>query len=1160
MARVTVVRLTEAAERSFARHETFHPRYSWFRKAVTSVADDGGVFNRGNATTEIGVGKNMVRAIRFWGLAAKLITPDERNSSSGRTSEYARTRRGEALFGKGGGWDPYMEDPGTLWLLHWLLLAPKCKLPVWWLAFNEFSAVEFPEPGLESAVSTLLDTAPDWPRPHPTSIRKDVSALLRTYAPAENKRRARIDDMLDCPLRELNLLNRSPATGRFRFTLGTKSTLPSAVAAYAVLDYIDRAGVRGSTITFDRLAREPGSPGRAFKLNEPELLEAVKPALESEVALGLAAPTGAVQLTWSQTPAMIATRILDRYYKPAAPMGQMICAGFEGDLPFYEKQPDGNRMTVVADQSTVESDARAGRRATALPPDRYASDTVRSAATEQSTLAHSDLSPPSAGQPTVKLAEGIAVQARFARSASLERDVSRPEPLDGYIVTARALDVVERVAETAATGSAGGAWSLTGPYGSGKSSLALLLDAAFGERSELRHTALQLVKEVAPDAEDLIREAHRRHGTTSVGFHRGLVTADREPLNHTILRALHTAVVRSHGKIPPIGKFRAAAALRCALKDVESKDPRRVGPSPAALVDVASCLAENAPLLLVVDEFGKNLEAVGDCGDTDPYLLQRLAEAGQGSGLPIFLLTLQHLSFEDHLAEADRAQRREWAKVQGRFEDVAFTESAGQTRSLIGTVFNVHDRSLRSRIHRWATIQATKMQALGISDLADPDMMASCYPLHPLSTLVLPELCNRYGQHERTLFSLLAGRHAASVSSFLTETDLSYGIDMPTLGLDRVYDYFVGSSALQIGSPIMSSRWTEIATRLRDAHGLTPTQTRLAKSVAVLNLVSTTGTVRASRSILELTDSAADAALVELEEAGIITYRSFADEYRIWQGTDADIRSLLEMSRHRVGKQPLAEVLAQVDRPRPVIAARHSAKHDVLRVFRRRYASPGEQVKPLGIFSRYDGEVLLVAGSDTQIPALEKPWAAVKPIVAAIPCDITALDAAARETAAVQAALEDASIADDWVARRELDERLAQSRVTLEQTLADTFGSESCRWLLLGGIRTVNGAQDGVDDESRDASGAEPYVLFESGIADDTASQDESGDSSNSTASGCARGLSGGLGSSAAVQGRRSRLSAHTAGTQRDAQSRRIDISRSESPRIAFESHDRARL
>ena len=333
---------------------------------------------------------------------------------------------------------------------------------------------------------------------------------------------------------------------------------------------------------------------------------------------------------------------------------------------------------------------------------------------------------------------------------------------------------------------------------------------------------------------------------------------------------------------------------------------------------------------------------------------------------------------------------------------------------------------------------------------------------------------------------------------------------------------------------------------------------RLAKSVAVLNLVSTTGTVRASRRILELVDITADTVLAQLEEAGIITYRGFADEYRIWQGTDADIRSLLETSRQRVGKQPLAEVLAQADRPQPVVAARHSTENDVLRVFRRRYASPGEQVKPLDIFSRYDGEVLLVAGSGSQTagsgaqtPAIETPWAAVKPIVAAIPSDVTALDSAARETAAVQVALGDTSVADDWVAQRELNERLAQTRATLDQALAETFGSESCRWLLLGGAHTGSSAQDAADaaheitpppppsgsisltdtdikhrtdddsqhadgnnSESRDTGSAEGYVLLGTGIAADSTSQRENRDDPDSVASSSLRGLDGGLGSS----------------------------------------------
>ena len=647
------------------------------------------------------------------------------------------------------------------------------------------------------------------------------------------------------------------------------------------------------------------------------------------------------------------------------------------------------------------------------------------------------------------LAESVSVAGRFARSANLERDATRTEPLDGYVVTARALDVVERIARTAASGPAGGAWSLTGPYGSGKSSLALLIDAAFGNSPQTRHIALNLVDKTSPTVGNLVREAHRRYGTGNVGFCSGLVTAEREPLSHTILRALHTAVVRRYGKVPSVSAFGAAAALREALEDATNEDPRRSGPSPAALIEIARCLAGEAPLLLIIDEFGKNLEAFRDGADADPYLLQQLAEAGQsGAGLPIFVLTLQHLSFEDYLGGADVPQRREWAKVQGRFDDIAYVESPAQTRALIRTVFEIREPELRERIDRWAEPYAKVMRSLGVGDLATPEGIASCYPLHPLSALVLPELCSRYGQHERTLFSFLAGPDPASASSFLSTHGVEATDPLPSVGLGTVYDYFVSNG---IGAQ-QSSRWTEVAVRIRDSHGLTPAQECLLKAIALLNLVSTSGAIRASRQVLALTDSRVNATLTGLEAAGIVTYRDFADEYRIWQGTDVDIRRRLDTARRQVERLPLVEIMSSIDEPSPVVAARHSAENQTLRVFKRSYASGTEVVEPPDAFSDYDGEVLLVVDDHSHVPTIAHPKAQLtKPVVAAIPTDLTALNSAAREVAAVNIALQDPAIADDWVARRELGERLSQTCAILDQALAGTFGTKDCRWLLLGG-------------------------------------------------------------------------------------------------------------
>ncbi|MCY4104884.1 MAG: DUF4007 family protein [bacterium] len=324
------MRLTEAAEASFARHETFHPRYGWFRKAYAAAAADPFVFGLPDAPVILGVGKNMVRAIRFWGLAAKLITEDPA-AANRRTPSLIPTRIGHGLFGESG-WDRYMEDPGTLWLLHWLLLAPPSRLPVWWLAFNEFGAVEFTDVELEAAVSAQLEMS-TWGAPHRSSIHKDVTALLRTYAPPERSNRRSIDDILDCPLRDLNLIGRSAATERFRFTVGAKASLPPEVAAYAALDWVARSGTGGNTVTLSRLVHEPGSVGRAFKLDESELLAVLEPAVENCGPLGLASPTGAVQLSWSEPPEMVAARLLDQYFGTGASDAGALQAGYEGDRP-----------------------------------------------------------------------------------------------------------------------------------------------------------------------------------------------------------------------------------------------------------------------------------------------------------------------------------------------------------------------------------------------------------------------------------------------------------------------------------------------------------------------------------------------------------------------------------------------------------------------------------------------------------------------------------------------------------------------------------------------------------------------------------------------------------------------------------------------------------
>lgn len=308
-------RLDEACERAFARHETFHPRYGWLRKAVEAgqrSTPAESLFLADEATVELGVGKNMVKSIRFWGHAAKLLE-NVRNPERSRLVGSAPSALGEFIFDKTSGADPYMELAGTPWLMHWFLLRPRCLLPVWWLAFNRFGAVEFTDEDLTSFVVEEIGRA-GWEQPNASSIQKDVSCLLRTYAPASTARET-IDDRLDCPLRELGLIETSwESRHHFRFRLGSKPTLPDLVLAFACFDWLALQRRSAQTVSLNRLATGVGAPGRIFRLSENEILEALQQVVPDITGVELAMTAGAPQLATNRPPAEMALAALEQYF------------------------------------------------------------------------------------------------------------------------------------------------------------------------------------------------------------------------------------------------------------------------------------------------------------------------------------------------------------------------------------------------------------------------------------------------------------------------------------------------------------------------------------------------------------------------------------------------------------------------------------------------------------------------------------------------------------------------------------------------------------------------------------------------------------------------------------------------------------------------------
>lgn len=647
-------------------------------------------------------------------------------------------------------------------------------------------------------------------------------------------------------------------------------------------------------------------------------------------------------------------------------------------------------------------------------------------------------------------------KGRFARSINVERDTGTGA-IDSYLPVGRAIDAISRVGRALTDDQVETAFSITGPYGSGKSSLAVMLDALCSPSSSPSYKAAEsLFSDVSPVALEQIKEARIHFGAHKSGFIRAVITAQREPIAATVLRALLRGA-EAFG--PPVkGKTthqNTVAKTKKMLKSYKEKEGAR--PEAREIKAAVAAFAQTAPVLLLIDEFGKNLEAFADShSDADLYLLQELAEATRGGDrIPLVLITLQHMAFDEYAASAKAGQRREWAKIQGRFEDIPFVDSAAQTRSLIAAAFNKPSKELAPALSLWAGEQSQQLASLGLNDLAqETNQIANCWPLHPIALAILPELCERYGQNERTLFSFLASSEPGSVATYLRETLWEPKEDLPVVRLDKIYDYFLESASNLVGVSDAASRWVEIDVRIRDAHGLEEPQRRVLKTVGLLNLISVGGSIRASKPLLQAvcadnqtgTKDAAQVAkcLKQIEKKGLITYRDYADEYRVWSGSDFDLKASIEIARRRVSDYSPSALLNSILEMGPLVAARHSHKTGTLRSFSRKWiATDISSIQPLGITDKEDGLALYVLGTEAPYKAIERHDGS-KPVAFVTNASPGPLIAAATEVAAIDEILEDpVLLGDDWVARRELIERKAEARVELEQIAEDLYGTTS---------------------------------------------------------------------------------------------------------------------
>jgi len=251
--------------KSFAGHQTFAFRHSWLKKGIDQLITDPQVFQREDAIVRLGVGKNMVRSIRQWCLATRVA--EEEPGTRGRCLR--PTNLGSRLLSDDG-WDPFLEDDATLWLIHWNLASTGTRAATWYWAFNRFHEYAFTRAAMVEALTRALQIL-GWYDISDSTLKRDVDCFAHTYL-SRREDKSSGNDSIECPLTSLGILFEEPDSERLWFRVGPKTSLPAEVFAYAIAEFWNQRSRKSKTLELREIMRAEGSPALVFRLDGESVL------------------------------------------------------------------------------------------------------------------------------------------------------------------------------------------------------------------------------------------------------------------------------------------------------------------------------------------------------------------------------------------------------------------------------------------------------------------------------------------------------------------------------------------------------------------------------------------------------------------------------------------------------------------------------------------------------------------------------------------------------------------------------------------------------------------------------------------------------------------------------------------------------------------------
>lgn len=621
-----------------------------------------------------------------------------------------------------------------------------------------------------------------------------------------------------------------------------------------------------------------------------------------------------------------------------------------------------------------------------------------------------------------KLSRYVCVNRQFLRSVRLDADLGRADAMHGYILQPSAQALLDTTAKHLLT-TQQRAFTWTGPYGGGKSSLALALASlASGEEN---------VRKAARSALEL------KTGDGILKFFGG-----KKPWIVLPVVGKRASVVDEIG-----------AAIDTHLRGIRGRKPQVDGRRDVVteLVRAAEARDDIGGVLLIIDELGKFLEHASQHGE-DIGFYQELAEAASRCGGNLVIIGVLHQAFEQYASRLGQSAQQEWAKVQGRYIDIPLVAGSDETVSLIGRALNVdYDHKLSIKIAERVSKVIRKRRPAAASNIKE--LLDACWPLHPVTAALLgPASKKRFGQNERSVFSFLASAEPLGFTEILNGLEAS---PVSYYWPAQFWDYLRTNFEPAIMASSDSHRWAATAEAVeRTEARFSPLHVALVKTVGLIELLRNGSGLAAEKELLKccvgpsLSESV-ETALNELASASILIFRKHLDAWGVYAGSDFDIEAAIRNANSHLGARDLSKLSGLVDLG-PVTARRHYWTTGAMRWFSRTIIPEIQASSYINNFNPSGSQcgefILVLSGQHVDIQARNKTAKKLstlvenKGLLVGSPTNADRIEDLVHDLTALEYVRENSrELHSDSIAMREITARLQATRSTLSDELRDAF-------------------------------------------------------------------------------------------------------------------------